>query len=425
MGTTTHTLLLCAHFAPEAKCLAAVLQAEGVTVATFDGRCGRPGMTWEALGALAGSAGDAVNLHIIGGCCLPDPASRPPGFPPATFTRLGQCFELLADPSLVRSLTRDQYVVTPGWLVGWRAKIAQWGFDQATARAFFAEAASGIVLLDTGSVPACAAFLQDFGAFVGLPVQSETVGIEPFRRNILAHLGKPVVAADQPAPEGAALADYAMALDLLGPLGAAENLEAAVEEIAEVFRQLTAARAVRVLYEKEGRGETLYPALPAGADRERVCARLRRAATPIEALAKGSGFCLPIVHQGQRLATIEVDEIPARHHLPHYMNFALAIAKVCLLGLLNAGRFEKIQAAQAALEDANALLIQKLAELQQARQEIYTLKGILPICMHCKKIRDDRDAWHQLEEYISQASEAQFSHGICPDCLRTFYPECT
>lgn len=50
-------------------------------------------------------------------------------------------------------------------------------------------------------------------------------------------------------------------------------------------------------------------------------------------------------------------------------------------------------------------------------KEIKTLKGIIPICSYCKKIRDDRESWHQLEAYITEHSEALFSHGICPSCL--------
>jgi hypothetical protein len=56
-------------------------------------------------------------------------------------------------------------------------------------------------------------------------------------------------------------------------------------------------------------------------------------------------------------------------------------------------------------------------------EENKELKGFLPICAHCKKIRDDAGYWHQVEEYIRDHSEAQFSHGICPDCARERYPE--
>ncbi|HWQ09538.1 MAG TPA: hypothetical protein VN436_10535 [Holophaga sp.] len=55
-------------------------------------------------------------------------------------------------------------------------------------------------------------------------------------------------------------------------------------------------------------------------------------------------------------------------------------------------------------------------ELRHARRELHELKGILPICSYCKKIRDDEGYWHQVEEYIRHHSEANFSHGLCPEC---------
>ena len=64
-----------------------------------------------------------------------------------------------------------------------------------------------------------------------------------------------------------------------------------------------------------------------------------------------------------------------------------------------------------------------VTELQGALEEIRTLKGIIPICMHCKEIRDDKGSWNQLEKYITEHSDAQFSHGICEKCLKEHYPD--
>jgi len=62
-------------------------------------------------------------------------------------------------------------------------------------------------------------------------------------------------------------------------------------------------------------------------------------------------------------------------------------------------------------------------ELTLALANIRTLRGLLPICASCKKIRDDGGYWQKVESYISQHSEAEFTHGICPDCLSRLYPE--
>ncbi len=62
-------------------------------------------------------------------------------------------------------------------------------------------------------------------------------------------------------------------------------------------------------------------------------------------------------------------------------------------------------------------------DLQKALSEVKRLKGILPICASCKKIRDDQGYWNQVEVYIRDHSEAEFSHGICPECREKLYPE--
>jgi len=63
-----------------------------------------------------------------------------------------------------------------------------------------------------------------------------------------------------------------------------------------------------------------------------------------------------------------------------------------------------------------------IARLRDAFAEVKTLSGMLPICSNCKKIRDDKGYWDQIEHYISSHSEAEFSHAICPDCVRKLYP---
>lgn len=67
-------------------------------------------------------------------------------------------------------------------------------------------------------------------------------------------------------------------------------------------------------------------------------------------------------------------------------------------------------------------LEKKNAELQKALDEIKILRGILPICASCKKIRNEEGCWEQIENYIRDRSEVEFSHGICEDCTQKLYP---
>jgi len=77
---------------------------------------------------------------------------------------------------------------------------------------------------------------------------------------------------------------------------------------------------------------------------------------------------------------------------------------------------ERILGLEAALE-------KKVVELQEALTHVKQLQGLLPICMHCKKIRDDTDTWHRMENYIQEHSDAMFTHSLCEECLSKHYPE--
>jgi PAS domain-containing protein len=71
------------------------------------------------------------------------------------------------------------------------------------------------------------------------------------------------------------------------------------------------------------------------------------------------------------------------------------------------------------IEEERSRLIDRL---QEALADVRTLSGLLPICASCKKVRDDQDYWHEIEDYVASRSGAEFSHGICPDCVRRLYP---
>ena len=71
--------------------------------------------------------------------------------------------------------------------------------------------------------------------------------------------------------------------------------------------------------------------------------------------------------------------------------------------------------------DSQSALADRVKEIQLALSHIKKLEGILPICSYCHKIRDAKDSWHRLEAYITNHSEAQFSHSLCPQCRKQHY----
>ena len=77
---------------------------------------------------------------------------------------------------------------------------------------------------------------------------------------------------------------------------------------------------------------------------------------------------------------------------------------------------QRIVELQSALSD-------RVCELQEALSHVKTLQGILPICMHCHKIRTDDDSWQRIESYIEGRSDIEFTHALCDECLEKHYPE--
>jgi hypothetical protein len=75
------------------------------------------------------------------------------------------------------------------------------------------------------------------------------------------------------------------------------------------------------------------------------------------------------------------------------------------------------------IKQANLAQKKLIADLQKALADVKKLSGMLPICSSCKKIRNDEGYWQQIEEYIRDHSEADFTHGICEGCVKELYPE--
>ncbi len=105
---------------------------------------------------------------------------------------------------------------------------------------------------------------------------------------------------------------------------------------------------------------------------------------------------------------------------PHVLDFSVG-------GVVRAVVFGSLSVLVASLEQHRLQVMDRLLEsnrtLQRALQEIKTLRGLLPICMHCKKIKTEREHWVEVEEYVRKHSEAQFTHGLCPSCYQKYYPD--
>lgn len=117
---------------------------------------------------------------------------------------------------------------------------------------------------------------------------------------------------------------------------------------------------------------------------------------------------------------ISLYDIIILHQMPLEMGFEiLGLITSCVM-VIGVALIAPIFHAMKDLQDEQQTLI---ARLEESLAHIHTLKGLLPICASCKKVRDDRGYWTQIEQYISAHTDAEFSHGICPDCAKLVYAE--
>jgi hypothetical protein len=116
------------------------------------------------------------------------------------------------------------------------------------------------------------------------------------------------------------------------------------------------------------------------------------------------------------------DAVIARQRQGFILGGILLLLSAALVLVLLRSRRES-QRTNLLLSTSNSALEEKNEALNQALENVQTLRGLIPICANCKKVRDDHGFWEQVETYVSRRSEASFTHGICPDCVESLYPE--
>lgn len=205
--------------------------------------------------------------------------------------------------------------------------------------------------------------------------------------------------------------EYAMALDLLARLSHADSEQQAIASITGIFTTLFSPKKIAYLPLDGARPES-----DAGQDGREGLPRPAVFPGKFSRTDSARGFCIKIFHREKPLGIIEVDGIAFPEYTEQYLNLALSMVDVCGLAIENARKREQ-------LKDSETRLRQERDKLEQALDQVQQLSGLLPICMHCKKIRDDKGYWKKIETYIEEHSGAEFSHGICEECLNTFYPE--
>ncbi|QWV97327.1 response regulator [Geomonas nitrogeniifigens] len=324
----TPRIYCCEALGPEVRGALSGGSLAGAECTTFTGCCGRPPVSWDDLRRLCGGS-PAI---VVGGECLGHLGAPPDDLLRTRLVKKRHCAALVCgDYAFDRLTGGGGYLVTPGWLAGWRSFVEGWGFDQSTGADFFAESCARITLVDTGSCPESAGLLQEFGAFVQRPVESVPVGLELLSLQLeRAHgeLERQVAVDAAPAPAS----DYALLLDLLSRVSSCSGEQRVIEELLSVFGMLFGARETAFI---PGNGGPLYRHGEA-VTQDRT---LRKLATEVqgsfEVAADAAGFLVRLSHNGL-VGWLWSGHFALPQHLQRYLNLAASAANVCAMAIVSA-----------------------------------------------------------------------------------------
>ncbi len=328
-------ILCCHNFQRE---VSAAVSAEGwtdVAVVAFPARCGRPPLAWEELRRLLPT--ECAQVLVVGRACLGTLGEAPAGFPPLRLLRQQQCFHIVASPALVDQAIADgAYLLTPAWLVDWRGRLAEMGFQPETAGEFFKDFAQRLLLLDTGIDADSATRLDELKHAIGLPAQRVQVGLDHTRLLLAQAVLEARLDLERAQwlkveqQHRRELADHASGMDLLAQLARTQNEADAVAAIEDVFRMLFAPAAWHYLRVEAGQPQ------PDATLPDELLATMRGLAGAWAWTPSGKGFLLRIAREDQTLGLLAVDGLAFPEFREHYLNLALTMSGVCALAIDNA-----------------------------------------------------------------------------------------
>ena len=353
-------LFICEHFKEETAAVLSSGAFNDVAISYFPARCSRPVSTNKGLSALPMFKRPSHDDNVVCGCsCMSSSDKTFLDEKDILYLDHTTCFEMFAPPELVNQRMREgAYMVTPGWLAGWKTWATQWGTETQAKEMFF-ETITKLVLLDTGTNPDCDKQLAAFAEYIDRPSESLPVGLDYYRfflenkilnwrlskKDLLADIGH--------TNSGGGDSDYAMALDLLTNLPRTEEEEVVATRIMEIFSMMFAAQKIHYLSLDDSEPQTLW-SIPSDLETTGVKERLSKCDQNIRPTESGTGFCLRISADKHPLAVIEVDDLLMPENLARYQNLALAMTGVFALSIENSRYFHNMLAMNNSLKELNA-----------------------------------------------------------------------
>lgn len=270
------------------------------------------------------------------------------------------CFEILINRELILDYLRNgAYLISSGMLTNWRNYISELGLDEHTVHDFFGKSVNFLLWLDTGVDKDGERHIRQFSEFAGLPYQKLPVGLDHIRLLISKVFARWQAEKERKkfskivADLQRQIADYAMALDLMGNISGAVSETEVINNVLQLFNAICAPKTlIYIPYADSRPGEPVHCSVD-----KRSNQSLATAVKASDDLSSGtetkSGFTVNIKRKNDLLGKIYLDDFEFPQYRNYYLNFALSTTNVISLAVYNSRIYERLIETRKDLEGAN------------------------------------------------------------------------
>jgi len=368
-----------------------------IQLSTYPSFCERPkkDVNWKQL--ITKEVEQELDVVLVGACFLSTP---PPAVEHLKIFKTDQCFHFIAGQSFTdHYMQQGAYLLTPGWLENWPRRIAQWGFNQVSARQFFSECTTKLVLLDTGVIGDSAQSMQNLANYLNLPAEIVPIGLDHLRLFMQTRVQdwKQTQVVDD-AREATTLAnqktaDYSMAFELLANLTRMRTEAEVVQGILGTFTMLFAAKKLVYIPVNDNQFGEPHTEQVSDTDIAAMQAWLEKNTDEYTWLSDEKGFRLRLTFQDATIGLLDVSEIAFPEYKHQYLNLALVMARLSSMAIVNARMFQQVQEFAntddlTGLSNRRFFFLTAQKELERAERYGRPLSAIMFDIDHFKQIND-------------------------------------
>ncbi|MFC1848721.1 PAS domain S-box protein [candidate division CSSED10-310 bacterium] len=376
-----------------------------VDILTIPARCGKPPLTLEQTETYLQTHLGKKQIYVLGCSCISNLQENGQKQAGMKFHCLRNCFQTFADMTLIEHFIKAGYfLVTSGWVAHWRANMNIYGFDQQTAREFFAETTKKVLLLETLVDQQNHEHLQEFAHFIDRPTEIVPLGLGYFRF-FLSQIVKDWRLKNQQKEVEQNLteyrhqiSEYAMAMDILKNLSPTLSETEIVDKILETCMMLFAPQSLYYLPFHGDRAASLITHTAFEQTNQDIVRKMSQCTETYEWLASGSGFRLRIDTQNELLGVLELDQITFPNYKDRYLNLALNMVPVWSLALINARKVRKIKETEQAMRQSE----EKLSLIFHSSPNAITVTDMNGIVVECNPMTAQMLGYASKEEVIGR-----------------------